>query len=218
MGIKDTFKIKEITKKQAEPWILKKHYAERFPVVSFYFGLFEKNKLVGVATLGNPSSRNEHKKGTWFNMLELNRLVSADNLPKNALSYFVSKILKKLPIPAAVVSYADANNGHHGYIYQATNWIYNGKIKKDGHPIIFFDGEQVHPRTMYSKYGTSSIKKLKNRFEDRIETKKKKRKFKYYYLLGTKGQQKKMKKELNIKEKEYPKGDNKKHNKDIKIN
>ncbi len=30
-----------------------------------------------------------------------------------------------------IVSYADTSQNHHGYIYQATNWIYTGLTKKN---------------------------------------------------------------------------------------
>jgi len=29
-----------------------------------------------------------------------------------------------------LVSYADTDMGHHGYIYQATNWVYTGMTKE----------------------------------------------------------------------------------------
>ena len=38
--------------------------------------------------------------------------------------------LNLLPKPQAIVSYADTSQGHHGYIYQATNWIYTGLSAK----------------------------------------------------------------------------------------
>ena len=41
-----------------------------------------------------------------------------------------------------VVSYADTGQGHHGGIYQATNWIYEGKGKPATE--YFFNGRWVH--------------------------------------------------------------------------
>ena len=35
-----------------------------------------------------------------------------------------------LPQPKIVVSYADTEMGHHGYVYQATNFIYTGSTKE----------------------------------------------------------------------------------------
>lgn len=35
-------------------------------------------------------------------------------------------MLKQYKDDLILVSYADSAQGHHGYIYQATNWIYTG--------------------------------------------------------------------------------------------
>jgi hypothetical protein len=47
--------------------------------------------------------------------------------------------------------------GHKGGIYQATNWWYQGanikKIKSYFHTVF---GEELHPRTCVSKYGTTN--------------------------------------------------------------
>lgn len=59
-------------------------------------------------------------------VFELNRLCVSEGLPKNALSWFVGQTFKMLPSPLALVSFADSGQNHHGYIYQATNWIYTG--------------------------------------------------------------------------------------------
>jgi hypothetical protein len=59
-------------------------------------------------------------------LLELNRLCVNEGLPKNTLSWFVAQTFKLLPKPTPIVSYADTAQGHHGYIYQATNWLYTG--------------------------------------------------------------------------------------------
>ena len=78
-------------------------------------------------TVGTPVSNT--LRNLWNNeykLMELNRLVVNDGLPKNSLSYFVSSAIKLLPFPLVLVSYADTSKNHHGYIYQATNWYYTG--------------------------------------------------------------------------------------------
>ena len=49
-----------------------------------------------------------------------------EGLERNVLSFFVSSCLQMLPKPMVIVSFADTSMCHHGYIYQATNWIYTG--------------------------------------------------------------------------------------------
>src|ERR1019366_3114745 len=51
---------------------------------------------------------------------------------KNTLSFFVSGCLDLMPKPSCIVSFADPNNHHHGYIYQATNWFYSGLTQSGG--------------------------------------------------------------------------------------
>ena len=81
--------------------------------------------------------------------MELSRLCLTENHEKNLTSYFVSQCLKQLPKPNVIVSYADTNNNHCGYIYQATNFIYTGEAKtmfksKDW----YFNGKKYHGRNM----------------------------------------------------------------------
>jgi hypothetical protein len=66
---------------------------------------------------------------------------------------------KKCPGIRLIVSFADANQNHHGGIYQATNWIYTG-VTGGG---IFYekDGKMVHGRTLVHGYGTRSIETAK---------------------------------------------------------
>ena len=90
------YEIKEIKYSDTKDFILKKHYAQRMPSVSFAYGLFDSSDMVGVLTIGKPASNslcngvcgpeNAHK------VYELNRLITEDNLSKNALSYFVGVI------------------------------------------------------------------------------------------------------------------------------
>jgi hypothetical protein len=72
-------------------------------------------------------------------------LIVEDNLPKNSLSFFVSSCLKELhrelKEPLCIISYSDPNAGHHGYIYQATNWLYTGESNPKK-KYVFESGEE----------------------------------------------------------------------------
>ena len=85
--------IKSIDYQDCKEWFLKKHYAKRIPSVSYCFGLFDSIQLIGVCSIGKPASPSLcvgicGKENSQF-VYELNRLIAIDNLPKNALSYFV---------------------------------------------------------------------------------------------------------------------------------
>lgn len=149
MGIPDKYTVQAIRRRECKEWLLGKHYAKRIPPISYAFGLFTDDILQGICTFGIPASRFD----VGIQPYELNRLVVNDGLEKNALSYFVSQCLRNFPEEAIIVSYADTNQGHHGYIYQATNWLYTGSI--DVREEFVIDGQRLHCKTVYNKYGTS---------------------------------------------------------------
>lgn len=189
----------------ARPWILDRHYAHRMPAVSHIFGLFT-DVLAGVCTFGPPARQLNNGKGIFGGKLEtstfeLNRLVVADQLPKNALSRFVSGALKQLPAPCCVVSYADANQGHHGYIYQATNWCYTGLTTPELE-YISPDGVAIHPRTVVDLFGTRSVADLPSGW-DVVRTSGKHR---YVMFVGSKTERRQMQRALVYETRPYPKG------------
>lgn len=214
MNIKDRFNIKEIPTEIAKPFILKKHYAERIPSVSYCFGLHKEKDLVGICTFGVTFNYAEDEAWGEYDVFELNRLVTIEDLPKNTLSYFVSQSLNKMPKPSVIISYADKGKGHHGYIYQATNFIYTGIGGKGKKKYVMKDGEIVHQRSLESP---DEIKEMKRNGQIKkvIKTK---GKYRYYYFVGNKRQKRKMREKLRFKEKPYPKGNNKRHKEDIKVN
>jgi hypothetical protein len=129
------FEVRKIEYKDTKSFILHKHYAQRMPSVSYSYGLFKKEKLEGVLTIGKPASHALCKgilgEAYSSRVYELNRLITNDGLEKNALSYFVSQVLKDLKEEdLVIISYADSGMGHNGYIYQATNFIYTGRTKE----------------------------------------------------------------------------------------
>ena len=68
------------------------------------------------------------------------------------------KLLKRqCPGLRLVVSYADCDQGHHGGIYAAGNWIYVGMVETNGGtPKYLINGKVVHGRSVNSRYGTGS--------------------------------------------------------------
>ena len=109
------------------------HYAKRWPPVSHAFGLYRDLKLVGVVTYGVPSSSplKQGIAGKEFSgdILELSRLCLKNNM-KNEASMLVGRSLKMIPENRIVVSFADTEQGHIGYAYQAANFIYCGLSEK----------------------------------------------------------------------------------------
>jgi hypothetical protein len=129
MGIGPTMKIIPIEPNQTYDWLLNVHYAKRIPQIMKAFGLYDGDALIGVVTYGIPASPSLCMgicgKEYSDKVLELNRLCLMNN-DKNQASMLVSGSIKLLPKPTIVVSYADNAQGHVGYVYQATNFLYTG--------------------------------------------------------------------------------------------
>ena len=122
--------ISEIAYDEAVAFLLPRHYSGRKPVVSKAFGLIEDGVLQAVITYGKPASPSVCVgicgKEYSGNVYELNRMCRSDEYRK-PLSHFVSTTLRMLkPLDWIVVSYSDTAMNHHGYVYQACNFLYTG--------------------------------------------------------------------------------------------
>lgn len=192
-------------------WFLNRHYAKRIPIIRFAFGLYEHEELVGVISYGpTPTPQvQKHMLGAGWenNIVELNRLC-IETKTKNAASYLVGKSLQMLPKPMAVISYADGGQGHVGYIYQATNFLYTGAVTAHDDEYLI-NGKKTHARTLSSRGITNPKQWAK---ENNIQIVKAKPKHRYIYFCGNKKQKKQMKELLNYKIIDnYPKGDTKRY-------
>lgn len=111
-----------------------RHYAGREPKITKAFGLYENNNLVAACTFGKPATPRlcEGICGKEFShcVFELNRLIRIDEY-KGQLSEFVARCLRELKKEDwIVVSYSDSGMSHHGYIYQACNFLYTGRTEQ----------------------------------------------------------------------------------------
>ena len=215
MSVKIKYKVKSIDNSQTTEWLLYKHYAKRMPPIEYAFGLHnEKNILIGVITYGTPPS--SKLRGIFkdeFKLMELNRLCVNDDIEKNGLSFFVSQSLKMLPTPLVVISYADTSKNHHGYIYQATNFIYTGlSAKRTDWKIKGM--EHLHGATIadMSRGKENRAEYMRQKYGDKFYLEDRPRKHRYFMFLGNKKQVKRMKEILPYKIEPYPKGDNQRYN------
>src|SRR5262245_59708241 len=121
--------VRLITLAEAKPWIMEQHYAHRMVGAVHRFGLFEEGVLTGIILYSIPAGVNvcESVCGPLHadKVLTLSRL-ACDSKSHNASSFLIGKSLKLLPPPSIVISFADQNASHVGYVYQAANAIYTG--------------------------------------------------------------------------------------------
>jgi hypothetical protein len=138
------------------------HYSRRWPSnIQFVMtaheagGLFgNKGDALAAVVYSIPGAR-------WrFPVLELCRLVRRDDA-KVPLSWLIARSVAALKKRGAhlLVSFADAQQGHHGGVYKASNWNYYG-MRKAAREGVIVGGVFVPCRTANHRWGTNSPAKL----------------------------------------------------------
>lgn len=208
-------KVLPLKNEETHDWCLNVHYAKRIPSISFAFGLFIDDVLEGVITYGMPPSPNlcegvAGKKNSEL-VIELNRLVFRKPI-KNASSVLVGKSLALLPKPKIVVSYADCEQNHVGYIYQATNFIYTGlSAKRTDWKIRGM--EHLHGKTVANMaHGKENpVEYMREKFGDDFYLAERPRKHRYIFICAGKKTKKRLMSELLYPIEPYPKGDSQRY-------
>lgn len=179
-------------------WCKNYHYAKRVPQICLAFGWTNDltGELEAVLTIGKPASPPLCKGicGEEFKtyVYELNRICAKDTLSV-PLSKFVGEVLRLLP-NMILVSYADTEWKHVGYIYQATNWLYTGATKAR---------TDVNVENHARHYDKSTIDYTQRKFRSS--------KHRYVIFTGDKRFRKTIRKHLNYPVMPYPKGDSQKY-------
>lgn len=138
------------------------HYSRSYPAgVSHRFGVWEDGRFIGCILYGTGANPNIGKP-FGLGQLEIRELV---RVALDSHSVFVTQLVAqtleavKSDGYRLVISYADTNHGHTGRIYQAGNWFYLGQYSARA---LFVNGQRIHPRMAYDKWGTSSLVWLRN--------------------------------------------------------
>ena len=193
-----------IEKTATHPFLLHIHYAKRIPPISYAFGLFHNDDLVGVITYGMPASPALCKGvcGETYRdkVIELNRLCLRNNI-KNEASRLIAGSLKLLPQPKIVVSYADTAHDHNGVVYQATNFLYTG-LSNPHRDWAVRGKENAHLKGLSNG---QTLKSMQEQYGDDFYYIERSRKHRYIMFLGSKTEKKQMLKMLNYPISEYPK-------------
>ena len=203
--------VARISAKQTHPFLLNIHYAKRLPSISFAMGLFLNDVLEGVVTYGTPASA-PLRRGVcgdlWKgNVLELNRLCLLNN-HKNAASFLVGASLKLLPRPRIIVSYADTEQGHIGYVYQATNFLYCGLSAKRTDWKVR-GKEHLHGQTIADEFRgvKNRADAMRKKYGDDFYLKPRPRKHRYVTFTGIKKEKRVFTAALKYPVQPYPKAD-----------
>lgn len=189
--------VKIIDYKVAIDFLLPRHYSGRKPQVKWAFGWYDNDELIAVCTFGKPASpslcRGVCGKKYSQNVYELNRLCRLDRSAP-PLSEFVSKCLRLLKREnLIIVSYSDTAMNHHGYIYQACNFMYTGMTAQRT-DMYTPGGKHSRHYKHEEQIGYRKVRSSKHRY--------------IYFCTNSKRLKKEWLSELKYEIQKYPKGDN----------
>lgn len=225
--------LQSINKSVAKTLIEKNHYTHKWSLCTVAYGIYQKNyiestffggfngKLIGVIVYGNAVGRNASTSIspllTNDNVLELTRLWIEDGHGKNIESFCIAESIRLLNIEyphiKCILSYADSEAGHKGTIYQATGFLYQGdnyvdvalmpnySVSLTGPP----NYEWIHSRSVYARWKTHNVDKLKERIGKTFWRKRESGKHRYIKFISNKIENKKLVKSLKHKILPYPK-------------
>lgn len=205
----DGYSVREVSRDECEPFIIGIHYAKRWPSISYSFGLFIGDELIGVVTYGTPpsatlrcgvaGSENANK------VKELNRLCLKYN-NRNEASMLVSNSLKMLPKGLIVVSFADTEQGHKGYVYQACNFTYHGLSAKRTDWKIR-GKEHLHGQTVADEFRgvKNRAQAMRDKYGEDFYLKDRPRKHRYIFITGNGKKKRSMLAIIKYKQEVYPK-------------
>ena len=159
-----------------------RHYLHRWPgVVVCTLALLDRASVIGCIVFALPPRETMKRYGVPL-VWELARLFIEDYTPKNSETWFVSRAIrwvqKSRPDVKLLVSYADPSAGHQGIIYQAGNWMKDGRT----------DQERKTPRFDYRHPETGKHYSRRSHVPDDVQAERVPRvsKFRYvYWLDGT---------------------------------
>lgn len=151
----------EAAKHAVENW----HYSQCLPAGKLVkVGAWEDGKFIGVVIFGRGANNNISKPYglTQLECCELVRIaLTKHTVPVSRIASVAMRFLKsQSPGLRLIISYADPEQGHHGGIYQAGNWIYCGR--SNAQQQVIHKGKLMHKRTAADLFGTiKGMKKSK---------------------------------------------------------
>lgn len=148
---KPILKIDWATYEGAKHACLNWHYSKTVPAGKLVkVGAWENNKFIGCVIFSRGANMNMSKS---YNLeqdecAELTRIALTKHLtPVSKICAFAIRFLKaQSPGLRLIISYADPEQGHHGGVYQAMNWIYKGESNQAIK--VFYKGRWAHKKTV----------------------------------------------------------------------
>lgn len=157
IAVKPQLKIDWATHEAAKYACVNWHYSGCLPVGKLVkVGAWENGKFIGVVLFGRGANKSlgEPYGCDQTESCELVRIALTSHItPVSKIMSLALKWLKKTNEKIKlVVSFADTEVGHHGGIYQATNWIYDGLTNSADE--YLYKGKRWHGRAFRKSHGS----------------------------------------------------------------
>ena len=154
----ENYTVRKTERKDISAFIEANHYSGSINgcIADYCFSLHDAaGTMCGAMFFGRMAMAGQWKRfaASEGDVIELRRLCCIDATPRNAESFFIGKCLrwlKKNTRHLIVVSYADAEYGHTGTIYKASNFVMEGR--RPGASVILWNGKRYHDKAIRTKY------------------------------------------------------------------
>lgn len=150
MGRAKEIIVKVIPAQIANEFVKEHHYSGKVvPNSKLHFGAFLNGKLHGVLSYGSPMVKSKVlplvQPSLWNEMLELNRMVFNDYLPRysesRCIAISIRLIKKNAPHIKWILSFSDGTQCGDGTIYRASGFVLTGVKKNKGQRVDEKTGE-----------------------------------------------------------------------------
>jgi len=169
-----SYEVRRVERRDIAAFIEQWHYSGSINgcIANYCFSLHDGSQMIGAMFYGRMAMAGQWKRFAEreSDVIELRRLCCIDDTPKNTESFFIGatlRWLKRNTTHKIVVSYADAEYGHTGTIYRASNFKLEGK--RAGARVILFRGKRYHDKSLRTKY-KGALKPFAARIKVALET------------------------------------------------
>lgn len=146
------------------------HYSKSVPAgKTVKIGSWENGKFVGAIVYSRGATPHIASPFglTQNDVCELTRVAfGMHRTPiSKSLALSIRFLRKHCPGVRLIVSFSDADQNHHGGIYQATNWLYAGISNAGQRGAFVVHGKKIHPRSIGAMGGIQSIEWIRKHMD-----------------------------------------------------
>lgn len=174
MSSKPPLRLDWVSGKGAQLACRKWHYTGKMPNSGVKIGIWEGGRFIGAILFGvgaaNATNGKRYGLARTHEIAELQRVAIAPGHAYPVSKYVaiaIRMLRKQSPKLRMLISFADPQQGHHGGIYQAGNWLYTGRSGSD-HAFVVH-GKPLHCKTIHSSGWRQNVDWLRKHVDPRAE-------------------------------------------------